>query len=83
MPIQGTAADMIKIAMVRIHNSITEKRLNSRMLLQVHDELIFDMDPSEEATLRTLVTDGMQHALSLECPIEIDIGTGDNWLEAH
>lgn len=83
MPIQGTAADMIKIAMVRIHNSITEKKLNTRMLLQVHDELIFDLDPAEEATVRELVTEGMKHALDLKCPIEVDIGTGDNWLEAH
>ena len=84
MPIQGTAADMIKIAMVRIQNTITKKELNSRMLLQVHDELIFDMDPSEEAILRTIITRGMQGALeALECPIEIDIGIGDNWLQAH
>ncbi len=84
MPIQGTAADMIKIAMVRIQNTITKKELSSRMLLQVHDELIFDMDPSEEAILRTIITKGMQGALeALECPIEIDIGIGDNWLQAH
>jgi DNA polymerase-1 len=83
MPIQGTAADMIKIAMQRIQESITEKKLNTRMLLQVHDELIFDLDPAEEDIVRELVTEGMKNALDLDCPIEIDIGTGNNWLEAH
>jgi DNA polymerase-1 len=82
-PIQGTAADMIKIAMVKVHKALTEQKLNTRMLLQVHDELIFDLDPSEEAAVRALVTDSMQTALDLKCPIEIDIGLGDNWLEAH
>jgi DNA polymerase-1 len=53
------------------------------MLLQVHDELIFDLDPAEETTVRELVTEGMKNALDLKCPIEIDIGIGDNWLEAH
>jgi len=83
MPIQGTAADMIKIAMVRIQKSMNEANLQSRMLLQVHDELVFDLEPSEETTLRELVTDGMIGALELDCPIEIEIGIGDNWLEAH
>jgi DNA polymerase-1 len=53
------------------------------MLLQVHDELIFDLDPSEETIVRELVTESMQQALDLNCPIEVDIGLGDNWLEAH
>lgn len=83
MPIQGTAADMIKIAMVKIHHALSEQSLNTRMLLQVHDELVFDLDPSEESNVRKLVTEGMKNALDLKCPIEIDIGLGDNWLEAH
>lgn len=83
MPIQGTAADMIKLAMTRIHDSMTKKGLRSRMLLQVHDELIFDMHPDEESQLKEIVTQGMVGALELACPIEIDVGTGDNWLEAH
>jgi len=83
MPIQGTAADMIKRAMVRIHKSMTEAGLKSRMLLQVHDELVFDLHPDEEAQLKALVTEGMVGALDLACPIEIEIGIGDNWLEAH
>jgi len=83
MPIQGTAADMIKLAMVRIHKSMTEAGLQSRMLLQVHDELVFDLHPDEEEQLRELVTHGMVGALELACPIAIEIGIGDNWLEAH
>jgi DNA polymerase-1 len=83
MPIQGTAADMIKIAMVNVQNALVAQNLNTRMLLQVHDELIFDLDPSEEVAVRALVTEGMKKALDLKCPIEIDIGLGDNWLEAH
>jgi len=83
MPIQGTAADMIKIAMVNVQNALVAQNLNTRMLLQVHDELIFDLDPSEETKVRALVTEGMKKALDLKCPIEIDIGLGDNWLEAH
>ncbi|MDA9317254.1 DNA polymerase, partial [Puniceicoccaceae bacterium] len=83
MPIQGTAADMIKIAMVRIQNSMKEAGLKSRMLLQVHDELVFDMCPDEEEQLRELVTEGMVGALEMACPIEVEIGLGDNWLEAH
>jgi DNA polymerase-1 len=83
MPIQGTAADMIKVAMVRIQNAMTKAKLKSRMLLQVHDELVFDLAPGEETQLRKIVTDGMVGALELDCPIEIEIGIGDNWLEAH
>ncbi len=83
MPIQGTAADMIKIAMVRIQKAITEQGLQSRMLLQVHDELVFDLHPEEELEMRKLVSEGMVGALELACPIEIEIGLGDNWLEAH
>ena len=83
MPIQGTAADMIKIAMVRIQKSLTRQKLQTRMLLQVHDELVFDLAPDEEPVVRELLDDNMKNALNLKCPIEIDIGIGDNWLEAH
>ena len=83
MPIQGTAADMIKLAMVRIQKAITDQKLQSRMLLQVHDELIFDMAPKEENQLKEIVSEGMIGALELACPIEIEMGIGDNWLEAH
>jgi DNA polymerase I len=84
MPIQGTQADMIKIAMIRIHEEI-EKRtgLMSKMLLQVHDELVFEAPPEEIDTLREIVDRGMRDALPLSVPIEVDIDTGDNWLDAH
>jgi DNA polymerase-1 len=83
MPIQGTAADMIKIAMVRLHSALHAEGLRSRMLLQVHDELVFDLHPDEEVALRRIVTDCMVNALPMACPIEIEIGIGTNWLEAH
>jgi DNA polymerase-1 len=83
MPIQGTAADMIKLAMIRVQNAIAQAKLQSRLLLQVHDELVFDLAPGEEDALRAIITEGMTQALPLDCPVEIDIGIGQNWLEAH
>ena len=83
MPIQGTAADMIKLAMIRIHHDLREQELQSRMLLQVHDELLFETAPGEEDRLRKILTKGMTEALPLDCPLEVTIGTGQNWLEAH
>lgn len=83
MPIQGTAADMIKLAMTRVQKSIIERQLQSRLILQVHDELVFDLAPNEETTLCEIITEGMTQALPLDCPVEIDIGIGQNWLEAH
>jgi DNA polymerase-1 len=83
MPIQGTAADMIKIAMIRLDTSIREKKMKSRMLLQVHDELVFEVPREEEEKMTALVTDGMQNAMTLSVPIKVDVGTGKNWLEAH
>jgi DNA polymerase-1 len=82
-PIQGTAADMIKIAMARIHREICKRHLKSRMLLQVHDELVFDLYKPEEKELRALVEEQMKSAISLEVLIEVEIGVGQNWLEAH
>ncbi len=82
-PIQGTAADMIKIAMIRIQEDIRNKGLKSRMLLQVHDELVFDLYRKEEAEVRAILQDRMTKAIPLEAPIVVDIGTGRNWLEAH
>ncbi|HTY60313.1 MAG TPA: DNA polymerase I [Bacteroidota bacterium] len=83
MPIQGTAADMIKIAMIRLDASIRQKKLKSRMLLQVHDELVFEVPLGEENKMERLVTEGMQNAMPLSVPIKVDVGTGTNWLEAH
>lgn len=83
MPIQGTAADMIKIAMARIHRDLRERGLQTRLLLQVHDELLFEVRRDEEETVRVLVEDRMKNAIPLEVPIIIEMGTGNNWLEAH
>lgn len=83
MPIQGTQADMIKIAMVRIHRRLREEGLKSRMLLQVHDELVFEAPEAEVDALRALVEHEMVEALPLEVPIEVDVNVGANWLDAH
>ena len=83
-PIQGSAADMIKLAMIHIYDEMERRKLKSRMLLQVHDELVFDLHKSEEQELRELVEDKMKHALpGLPVPIEVGMGVGVNWLEAH
>jgi DNA polymerase I len=82
-PIQGTAADMIKIAMNNIHHEFTKRGLKSRMLLQVHDELVFDVYKPEEKEVRSIVEEQMKKAIELEVPIEVEIGTGNTWLEAH
>ncbi|MBM3837318.1 MAG: DNA polymerase I [Verrucomicrobia bacterium] len=82
-PIQGSAADMIKIAMVQIHRELTRRGLTTRMLLQVHDELIFDLFKPEEQQVRALIEEGMGTAIPLEVPIAVEIGLGKNWLEAH
>ena len=84
MPIQGTSADMIKLAMVRIHASILRQNLRSRMILQVHDELVFDLYRPEEALLRQIVAREMKQALPLPgIDIEVGIDVGANWLAAH
>jgi DNA polymerase-1 len=82
-PIQGSAADMIKIAMINIHHDLIKKKLKSKMLLQVHDELVFDVLKPETEEVKTLVEHRMKTALPLKVPVEIGIGTGKNWLEAH
>jgi DNA polymerase-1 len=82
-PIQGSAADMIKIAMIHIHVELLQMNLKTRMLLQVHDELVFDLFRPEEAQVRALVEQKMKSAISLDVPIEVEIGVGETWLEAH
>jgi DNA polymerase-1 len=82
-PIQGSAADMIKIAMINIHRELTGQNLKTRMLLQVHDELVFDLYEPEEKEMRALVEEKMKTAISLDVPIEVEIGVGETWLEAH
>ncbi|MHB1049888.1 MAG: DNA polymerase I [Bacteroidota bacterium] len=83
MPIQGTAADMIKLAMIGIHRVLRNKKMKGKMILQVHDELVFDIPRTEERSIRELVESEMKNALPLSVPIEVDIGSGSNWLEAH
>ncbi len=84
-PIQGSAADMIKLAMIRIHEEFNKRGLRSKMLLQVHDELVFDVHKDEVELVQPVILDCMQHALALpnEVPTDAEIGVGENWLEAH
>jgi len=82
-PIQGTAADMIKLAMVQIHRELTSRKLKTKMILQVHDELVFDLFKSEREEVAALVEDKMKGALPLGVPMVVEIGIGNNWLEAH
>ena len=83
-PIQGSAADMIKLAMVRIHEAFQKQNLRSRMLLQVHDELVFEVPADEKTVVQPLVTELMTTALPLDgVPVVVDSGFGKNWLEAH
>lgn len=83
MPIQGTAADMIKLAMVRVDAALRAGKYRTRMLLQVHDELLFEVPEDEVTAVRQLVIDGMTKALPLKVPILVEAGVGTNWLEAH
>jgi DNA polymerase-1 len=82
-PIQGSAADMIKLAMIRIHDALNNKKLRSRMVLQVHDELVFDVHKEEAEETKALVKELMENALPLSVPVLVEAGTGHNWLEAH
>ncbi|MDD7530916.1 MAG: DNA polymerase I [Prevotellaceae bacterium] len=82
-PIQGSAADIIKMAMIRIHQRFEEARLRSKMILQVHDELNFSVFPEEQKEVEKIVLDEMQQAIELHVPTVADAGWGSNWLEAH
>jgi DNA polymerase-1 len=82
-PIQGSSADMIKVAMIDIFQELNNRNMDSKMILQVHDELVFDMPAGELDDLRELVTDKMMNAIKLDVPVVVDWNTGDNWLEAH
>jgi len=82
-PIQGTAADMIKVAMINIHKELEKRNLRTKMLLQVHDELVFDVYKPELEEVKDFVGDKMRNALDLKIPIEVEMGSGNNWLEAH
>ncbi|MFV0539677.1 MAG: DNA polymerase I [Aestuariibaculum sp.] len=82
-PIQGSAADIIKLAMINIYNKLKAGNYKTKMLLQVHDELVFDVYRPELEAIKTLVKTEMENAYKLDVPLDVDLGTGSNWLEAH
>lgn len=81
--IQGSAADLIKVAMVNIQNRLEEEKLRTKMILQVHDELVFEVKSSELEKVKKLVKHEMENAITLDVPLKVDVGVGKNWLEAH
>jgi DNA polymerase-1 len=82
-PIQGSAADIIKLAMISIQKELKNKKWKSKMLLQVHDELVFDVHKTELDALKIMVKTKMENAFIIDVPLVVDIGVGTNWLEAH
>ncbi len=82
-PIQGSAADIIKLAMINIHKRLKKDNYSSKMLLQVHDELVFDVLKEEEPKLKEMIKYEMEHAFKMSVPLDVEVGLGDNWLEAH
>ena len=82
-PIQGSSADMIKLAMIRIYDAFQSKKLRSKMIMQVHDELVFEVHDEEKDEAASIVKDCMEHALELSVPVVVDLGWGKNWEEAH
>lgn len=82
-PIQGSAADIIKIAMIRIFNRFEKENLKTKMILQVHDELNFNVPENELEQVRNIVREEMENAWTLKVPLIADSGVGNNWLEAH
>jgi DNA polymerase-1 len=82
-PIQGTAADIIKVAMITLDAELAKRRLEARMILQVHDELLLEVPEREVQEVTVLVREAMEGAMSLRVPLKVDIGLGRNWLEAH
>jgi DNA polymerase-1 len=81
MPIQGTAADIIKVAMVRLHRALLERGLDSRMTLQVHDELVLEVPQTEVDEVTPLVASLMENAFDLDAPLKVDMKVGHNWLD--
>ena len=82
-PIQGSAADMIKVAMINIHKRFKESQIKSSMIMQIHDELVFDVHKSEIDKVKEIVLEEMKSAIPLNIPVEVEIEVGKNWLEAH
>ena len=81
-PIQGTAADIMKIAMIGVHKQLKERNMKSRLVLQVHDELLIEAHESEIEMVRTILKEQMENAAVLAIPLDVDMHTGDNWYEA-
>ena len=81
-PIQGTAADIIKIAMIRVNQRLKDQKMKSRLVLQVHDELLIEAYEPELDEVQNILKEEMEHAAELKVPLEIDMHTGDNWYEA-
>jgi len=82
-PIQGSSADMIKVAMIRIYNELSRLGLHTKMIMQVHDELVFDVHKDEIEIVKPIIYNEMKNAMLLKVPVEIEMNTGDNWLLAH
>ncbi|MFM9984287.1 MAG: DNA polymerase, partial [Flavobacteriales bacterium] len=82
-PIQGSAADIIKVAMINIHNEFKKQNFKSKMIMQVHDELVFDVYKEEVEIIKPIIREKMMHAVTMRVPLEVDMNTGENWLEAH
>lgn len=82
-PIQGSAADIIKIAMIKIDHELDREKLQTKMLLQVHDELVFESPIAEVETASKLIKTEMESAIKTKVPLLVEVGVGDNWLEAH
>ena len=82
-PIQGTAADLIKIAMIHIYEELEKKNLQSKMIMQVHDELVFEVPDAEIEVLSALVKNGMESVIDLKVPLKVEMSWGKNWKEAH
>ncbi|MCX7668007.1 MAG: DNA polymerase, partial [Atribacterota bacterium] len=82
-PIQGTAADLIKVAMINIYHRFSEKRLASCMIMQVHDELVFEVPAEEKEEVIPLIRKEMEEVIKLKVPLKVDIASGKNWDEAH
>jgi len=82
-PIQGTAADLIKVAMINIHRRFLEERRKTKLILQIHDELVFEVPEGELEEIKALVKEEMEGVVKLYIPLKVDIGVGKNWAEAH
>ena len=82
-PIQGTAADLIKVAMIRIHRRLEEEGRKTRLILQIHDELVFEVPEGEMEAVKAMVREEMEGVMELVIPLKVEVGVGRNWAEAH